>query len=76
MYSYGQPVGSCLLINKHSIINPSHHLPKERCERIWEMVIYTWLTREDENLVYKMNKTIKSGIKNVLSSFYRIKDAS
>ena len=40
------------------------------------MVIYTWLTREDENLVNKMNKTIKSGIKNVLSSFYRIKDAS
>ena len=26
IYSYGQPMGSCLLINKHSVINPSHHL--------------------------------------------------
>ena len=33
------------------------------------MAVYTWLAREDENLVNKMNKTIKSGIKNVLSIF-------
>lgn len=66
----------CLLVNKQSVISSSHQLPKEKCEGIWEMAIYIWLTREDENLVNKMNQTIKSGIKNVLNSFYGIKDAS